>query len=340
MAKYESVKKALYKFMNENQQMETFDIAKRFIGPLAKKRTVYHWIKQYRDTGTLERKIASGPQAKIATKSNVRRIVKMFNHRSGRSQKQAAKKLGCTQQYISKLLKTRTSIRRYKKVKKPLRTEQQKKLARPKCRRILEMYGHCDFLIDDESYFTYNNSDTPGNDGFYSDNMNITPDNVKYNLQEKYPPKLLVWLAISPKGVSKPYFCKSKSAVNQDVYYQILKEKLVPFIKKNYSTGGYVFWPDLASAHYATKVTDYLKSQNIPYIPKFMNPANLPEARPIEDFWANLKNEVYKGDWVAKNLTELKKRIIYCLGKMDLKVVQDHAGDVRKRLDHIRRHGL
>lgn len=340
MAKYEPVKKELYKFMNENKEMKTIDIAARFIGPLAKKSSVYGWIKQYKDTGTLERKIASGRPAKIATKGNIRKLEKMFNHRSGRSQKAAARKLGCTQQYISWLLKTRTSIRRYKKIKKPLRNEQQKKLARPKCRRILQSYGDRDFIIDDESYFTLSNTDVPGNDGFYSDNLNITPDSVKYNLREKYPPKLLVWLAISPKGVTKPYFRKSGNAVNQDVYHDILKQKLIPFIKKNYSTGGYVFWPDLASSHYANKVTNYLKSQNIPYIPKFMNPANLPEARPIEDFWANLKMEVYKGDWVAKNLQELENRIISCLGKMDLKVVQNHALGVRKRLDRIRRYGL
>jgi hypothetical protein len=180
----------------------------------------------------------------------------------------------------------------------------------------------------------------PGNDGFYSSNLKNTPDNVKYDLQEKYAPKLLVWLAISPRGASKAYFRKSGNAVNQEVYQEILETRLLPFIKKNYSNGGYVFWPDLASAHYAAKVTNYLKSQNIPYIPRFMNPANLPEARPIEDFWGNLKMEVYKGDWVAKNLKELENRIVSCLRNMGLKVVQHHALGVRKRLDHIRRYGL
>ena len=101
MAKYESVKKELYKFMNENKEMKTNDIANRFIGPLAKRRSVYRWIQQHRETGTLERKIATGRPTKIATKGNVKKIEKMFNHRSGRSQNAAARKLGCTQQYIS-----------------------------------------------------------------------------------------------------------------------------------------------------------------------------------------------------------------------------------------------
>ena len=70
-----------------------------------------------------------------------------------------------------------------------------------------------------------------------------------------------------------------------------------------------------------------------------MNPANLPKANPIEDFWANLKAKVYEGDWKASTLDELKKRIQQCLRKMDLKCVQKHAKSVKKRLDQIRRHG-
>ena len=64
------------------------------------------------------------------------------------------------------------------------------------------------------------------------------------------------------------------------------------------------------------------------------------KALPIEDFRGNLKKEVYKEDWKDNNLAELKNRIVRCLGKIDLKVVQNHALAVRKRLDHIRRHGV
>ena len=64
-----------------------------------------------------------------------------------------------------------------------------------------------------------------------------------------------------------------------------LIKRLVPFIKKYHSDGKYVFWPDLASPRYAYSVTDWLEEQNMPFVPKHMNPANLPEARPIEDFW-------------------------------------------------------
>ena len=70
-----------------------------------------------------------------------------------------------------------------------------------------------------------------------------------------------------------------------------------------------------------------------------MNPANVPKARPIEDFWANLKAKVYEGDWTAKTLEDLKRRIKYCLSKMDMSVVTMLAVRVPQRLAQIQCYG-
>ena len=43
-----------------------------------------------------------------------------------------------------------------------------------------------------------------------------------------------------------------------------------------------------------------------------MNPANVPEARPIEEFWLILKRDEYMDDWAADNLRQLETRIRYC----------------------------
>ena len=59
----------------------------------------------------------------------------------------------------------------------------------------------------------------------------------------------------------------------------------MPFIQEHHSKDNFVFWPDLASAHYAKSVLDYLSANNIQIVPKKDNPPNLPECRPIENFW-------------------------------------------------------
>jgi len=56
--------------------------------------------------------------------------------------------------------------------------------------------------------------------------------------------------------------------------------------------------PDQASAHYdhfayAKEVIDWLNSKKIEFVPKYLNPANAPKTRQIEDFWGISKGKVY-----------------------------------------------
>ena len=61
----------------------------------------------------------SGRIAKKMTKNNIRRLEAMFNHHHGVSQRQAARKFNCSQPYILKTLKNKTSIRMYNKNQDP-----------------------------------------------------------------------------------------------------------------------------------------------------------------------------------------------------------------------------
>ena len=72
---------------------------------------------------------------------------------------------------------------------------------------------------------------------------------------------------------------------------------------------------------------------------KSINPSNMPKVRPIEDFWGYLKAKVYEKNWSAKNIDQLKKKIMLCPLKMDNELVQRTASSVRRRLDTVRRYG-
>ena len=98
----------------------------------------------------------------------------------------------------------------------------------------------------------------------------------------------------------------SGMAINQEVYLnECIKKRLVPFVQEHYRNGKYVFWPDLASSHFAKSVIEWLNNNNVKFVPKNLNIANVPEARPIEDFWAIMEKYVYKDGWTARNVTEL-----------------------------------
>ena len=48
----------------------------------------------------------------------------------------------------------------------------------------------------------------------------------------------------------------------------------------------------------------------------------LPEVRPIEDFLSVLKKKVYKNNWKADYVAQLKERIKYCVKKVDMNLKQ------------------
>ena len=72
----------------------------------------------------------------------------------------------------------------------------------------------------------------------------------------------------------------------------------------------FVFWSDLASVHYAKIILDYLEDKQVEIVPREDNPPNLPECRPIKNFWSILRGIVYEINWKAETLQQLKERII------------------------------
>lgn len=130
-------------------------------------------------------------------------------------------------------------------------------------------------------------------------------------------------------------------AVNQHVYLnKCIQQRLIPFIKKYHPDNNYVFWPDLASSHYAKSVISFLNAENIIFVAKEDNPPCVPKLRPIENFWSILKGMVYAKGWEAQSEAQLQNRIKYCMKNVDLRVVQKMLESVPKKLDFVRRTGV
>ena len=72
--------------------------------------------------------------------------------------------LRCSLPYISNISKKYTKIQNFKKHKKPHLTNQQRIVARLKCRRFFLRNGDDEFIIADEAYFGLSCAALPGND--------------------------------------------------------------------------------------------------------------------------------------------------------------------------------
>ncbi|KAL4500832.1 hypothetical protein ABPG72_020066 [Tetrahymena utriculariae] len=195
--------------------------------------------------------------------------------------------------------------------------------------------------MDDESYFTLSNTTLSGNNIYYAAKKVECNNTVRFKTVKKYEQKLLVSICISPKGISPIYIHHSKQAVDAKTYISILKETLLPLIAQYYKNNSeFVFWPDKASAHYAKQVLEFLKKRKVKFIEKSLNPSCLPEARPIENFWGDLKRLVYANNWSANNLDQLEKRIKKCYSEMNNENYLKQIKNLPSKLNKIAKYGV
>lgn len=208
-------------------------------------------------------------------------------------------------------------------------------------RHILSIGCEIQIIMDDESYFTFSGSNMAQNDHYYASSSVSAEGSRTFRRQAKFQNKLMMWIAVSPAGMSQPFFCPSHEAVNAAIYQsKCIQQRLLPFIQLHHHDGQYLFWPDLASCHYAGSTLHLFERLGIHIVPKEMNPPNCPQLRPIEDFWGILKQLVYANGWCATSHHQLKRRIKFCLGKVDHDVVRRMMTGVKSRLRKARANGV
>uniref|UniRef100_A0A914DRN3 Transposase n=1 Tax=Acrobeloides nanus TaxID=290746 RepID=A0A914DRN3_9BILA len=276
---------------------------KHFMAEGVPRSTIYGILQRFHDKLPASRKSGSGrPPSKLPPRK-LAALRHLFDHKDGISQRQAARKLNCGLMTVNDALK-KLNIKARKKKRIPQRTAKQISDAKRLCGRLYRKFSKRCWIIDDESYFTLTHSTINGNNTFYTSNIADTPPSVKFSTKKK-----------------------NCAGASYSLY------------SSNYDEN-YVFWPDKASSHYANNVLNHLRQKDIHFVEKEDNPSNLPEARSIEDFWDILKGKVYANAWKAENTRQLTNCIKLCLRNIDRDLVQRLAEGTKKRIDHIRRHGV
>lgn len=101
---------------------------------------------------------------------------------------------------------------------------------------------HIHIIMDDEIYFDENGLNFYGSKTFLSSRPDSQPNGIKFRTDFKYPFKYMVWIAISLKDRRTCFIKESKGAVNSELYIrEYLEKRLIPFIKKHYPDGNYIF---------------------------------------------------------------------------------------------------
>ena len=111
------------------------------------------------------------------------------------------------------------------------------------------------------------------------------PSCVPPVMQSKHPASVMVFGVVASDGkVMPPYFIDAGLKINTAEYLKILKEVLLPWIKKNYDPMKVMFIQDSAPAHGSKTVQKFLKRELPLFVPPTIWPSSLPDLNPC-DYW-------------------------------------------------------
>jgi transposase len=340
--KREALSQRICNFYHDSSNNSVKTMVNFFKNQNIPRNTVYYILTKYLKYGITKDRPRSGRPAKLSNR-NLNNLVKSVNNRCGLSQRKMARRYHVDQSTISRNLRRRTSIVIKKRRKAPkMNSEEQQTRARKNCGKVYrKLLDGCDVIIDDEKYFKLSGNNVVGNRYYYSTNPTTAPPNIKLHKKAKFEPKVMIWMAMSSKGISDIYVHNSKQGFDQQMYLkECISKRLLPFIDGHHSDGNYLFWPDLASTHYSNVVQKHFNDKNVPFISRADNPPNTPQARPIERVWSVLEQKMYANNWEAKNKDHLLRRIKQMAKELDQKMLQNMMKGVKKRLRRLWRDGL
>lgn len=317
----------LHKFI-ENPTFSASSIAKILNFP---KSTVCGVIKRYKETLTIERAPQKNRRKGFADKNLRNKIIRSIKTNPGLSDNDRAKRYGCSRSTVRRI-RLEGGFNAYRAIKHPNRTDKQNSSAKTRSRKlydgVLTKFKGC-IIQDDETYVKLAFNQLPGVKYYYSRFRGGVNQKFKYKKLDKFAPKLMIWQALCTCGLKSSVFVTS-GTMTSDIYIEeCLKKRILPLIQAHSSET--LFWPDLATIHYAKKVLKWCSENNVKILPKEQNPPNCPIFRPIEKYWAIIKNKLRKKGGEVKDAKSMAVKWNKAAAELQRK-------DVQKLMSNVKRH--
>lgn len=293
--------------------------------------TVNHILKRYKKSLSIERRTGSGGNHTTRNKQLAQKIIRSIKQNPGLSDSDRAKKLNTSRSTVRRT-RLKAGFKSYRAIKHPNRSDKQSSVAKKRGRRlydeVLTKHGGC-ILMDDETYVKCDFKQVPGRKFYSSTIRGNVPCKYKYVMHDKYAKKMMIWQAICSCGKKSRGFVTS-STMNSTLYMkECLQKRLLPLIKSHDCQ--VKFWPDLASCHYSNATMKWYEANQVDVISKIMNPPNCPELRPIEKYWAIVKNKLMKNAGAANDVPTMTRKWNQNAGKVSDGLVQKMMSSIKTK---------
>lgn len=308
--KNEEDARRIISFFKDNN-FDRLATVKHFIAENMNERTIRRVVERFLKNGQIEYNKNSGPKPSILTTGNLNKIKKRYVENPNISVRQCATQLKIKKSNIQNAKKKLNIITRKKKIA-PKYINDQENRAEKACmklyRKVVPSGGSKFIVMDDETYVPCDPEQIPGNDYYNIVEGAEVDKSVMIKHKQKFYKKFGVWQAMAQDGnVSKSYVFTG--TINAQIYLEkCIRPILIPFIRQYNENHDVLFWPDLASSHYADIIRTELNEKNINFVSKKDNSPNTPQNRPIETYWALCKQEYKLRNKVCDDITKFRRQ--------------------------------
>ena len=241
---------------------------------------VYRVIKKFEETGVITRKIRTDVHNKKRTKNFLQRLERRIDKEPTKSIRKQARDMGVNEKTMRVALKDLGMASRVRP-KCQLFNDQIKKLRFERSQQLLNQLKRSRGTVkifSDEKLFTVDQVHNRRNDRV----IVRAGQQSQPVCKTKHPAGVMVLGIIASDGNKcPPIFVPSGLKVTSDAYIELLQKFVLPWLKKNYPHGNFVFQQDGAPAHTSNKTQKWLQDQNIPFWRKNMWPPSSPDLNPL-----------------------------------------------------------
>ena len=154
-------------------------------------------------------------------------------------------------------------------------------------------------------------------------------------MRHKHPASVMMLGVVGSDGKKMPpYFFKSGLKINTEVYLNVMRRVVKPWIEATYPDGNYIWQQDSAPAHGSNKTQKWLADNLASYWPKELWPPNSPDANPLDyAIWGEMTKRV--GGTSYNSTDDLKAAILREWDDLPEAYVRKSCRSFRRRLEDI-----
>ena len=213
---------------------------------------------------------------------------------------------------MRRLLKNDLQLKAYKITKRQLLSAATKKKRLERAKLLLN--GLLDdtqptILWTDEKLFTIQMIHNPQNDRIWTKNKESVPVELRTFFRRQKPASVMVWAGVTLNDLKTPLiFVKDGVKVNQHVYLDMLKNRVLPWINSLPGNQAETLQQDGATAHTAKMVQAWCKDNFKSFWSKELCPPSYADLKPMDlGIWSILERKACAVS--HSNVEKLKKEL-------------------------------